>query len=197
MTKRKMFLSVIIVVTLLIAVNMQLTSAKVGTGELYVYEDSDYTQLVDTDDHGFYEVNPGQTVYIEIVNIEADFDWVQVRVSYEEIPGEATELGIFQVLAPGRHVGDPDHLIEWSVPPEAVVCFTYVVQYRHATAPPNPAPIPGAVYIACSPGIRRPAHLHITPEYPIGTLGAVAVLLASFGIYRVIKNRKAIPAPKF
>jgi len=162
-----------------LAATTSFASATVGSGELTL--EDEYGDPIPQDEHGMYEVYPGQTVYISIVGILEPYAWVQVRVSYGETG--ATVLGIFEVV--GGMVGP----IEWTVPGEAEICNTYVVQYRNALAP-------SSTHIAALPSITRliPGHLHIVPEYPIGTLGAIAILFASFGIYQLTKSRRAVPA---
>jgi hypothetical protein len=169
---RKILLISVIAVMLLSVYDV---SAESGSGVLYVYEDSNYSILVGTDVNGKYEVTPGQTVYIKIVGIESEFTSVKVRVSYQEIPGQATDLGTFTVLDPTgtRYVGDPSNPIVWTVPSDAIICFTYVVQYRNAL-------VQSSVHVACQPGIIRPGHLHVVPEYPLGTITGIAMCFAAY-----------------
>ena len=184
MVRKARLITASVVVVLLLATVSSVSATK-GSAELYLYTfDGTSYQLVGTDVHGFYEVYPGQKVYVQLVNIEPTFDWVQVRISYQEIPGEATVLGLFDVV--GGTIG-PSPQTMWQVPEEAVPCFTYVVQYRPAT---SAGPLKSSTYIASSPGISRPAHLHVVPEYPFGTLGALSVLLISIGIYSLLRKQR-------
>jgi len=162
-----------------------------------VYLNPDYTGLLTPNEKGFYEVFPGQTLYLQIKNIESFFEKIQVRVSYEDIAGEATERGEYWVLDPDgeRFVGgqDPDNpsnfqTIVWTVPSDAVPCNTYVVQYRNALDR-------SSIYIASSPFISRTAHLHVTPEIPLGTIGAISALFGGFVVFRLLKGRKTIMVP--
>jgi len=139
MKNKKIPLSVFLVLVLLLIFNTKYISATKGTGILYVYETKAYDELVPQSKDGFYEVYPGQTIYIQIKNIEEELGSpIEVYVSYKD-SGERTFLGTFDVkITPDgtRYVGDSINPISWTVPLEAEVCNTYVVQYKK----PNPNP---------------------------------------------------------
>jgi len=186
---------------------MHPASAKIGTGQLYVYIDSDYTALAPQDNKGFYKVYPDQEVYIQIANItefSIDEDII-VKIglgvdgnSYTYTVGplvvKTLESGEGQGL-PG--VGDENQQILWKVgqhdggyidiPP----CNTITVHYKDAsgTGPDY------VTYDVTPPCIT--AHMHVIPGNPVGTVGAILLLFAGFGAYLLIKNRKTISVPKF
>lgn len=206
MLKRRMLLLTILGVAMLLT-TMHPASAKIGTGQLYVYIDSDYTALAPQDNKGFYKVYPDQEVYIQIADITEfglDED-VIVKIglgvdgnSYTYTVGplavKTLESGEGQGL-PG--VGDENQQILWKVgqhdsgyidiPP----CNTITIHYKDAsgTGPDY------VTYDVTPPCIT--AHMHVIPGNPVGTVGAILLLFAGFGAYLLIKDRKTISVPKF
>lgn len=196
-----MLLSVTLALAVLLT-TIHLASAKLGTGQLYVYLDADYTILAPQDDKGFYEVFPGQEVYIQIASItEFSLDeTVIVKICFSctyttgPLVVKNLESGEGQDL-PG--VGDTNQKILWKVgqhddgyidiPP----CTTITVHYKDAsgTGPDY------VTYDTTPPCVT--AHLHAVPANPVGTIGVISLLIAGFGTYVLIKNRKTISIPKF
>lgn len=205
MHERRMLLLPII--TLIILSIIPLASAKIANGHLYVYADSDYTTLVPQDEKGFWEVGPNQAVYIQIANI-TEFgldDNVIVKIGFEVDGNDYTyTTGPFAVKTlesgegqglPG--VGDENQKIMWEVGQydsgsvDIPACTTITVHYKDAsgTGPDY------VTYDATPPCIT--AHMHVIPGNPVGTLGAISLLVAGFGAYLLVKTKKSIWPSKF
>jgi len=165
--------------------------AKIGSGELYVYYDSDYESLVHQDEKGFYEVVLGQTLYIQITDI-TEFSvtdpptLITVKICWDytefKYPCEVEVLdsgvGVGQV-----GVGDNDNPIEWTVGwfngefHEIPVCETMTIHYKYKS------PDYIATFWDADRGMAVTAHLHHVPENPWGTFGTILTLLAGFALY--------------
>lgn len=205
MLRRRVLLFVIPALLVLLT-TIHVVPGKIGTAQLYVYMDSDYTALVSQDDKGFWEVLPGQEVYIQIANI-TEFglgEMVIVKIGFQKT--YITVPLVVKNLTSGEGtgllgVGDASQNIKWKVgqyndpPPGGYIdipsCTTMTIHYKDAsgTGPDY------VTYDTTPPCIT--AHLHVIPGNPVGTLGAISILLAGFGGYLLIKNRKAISIPKF
>jgi len=214
---RRFLLSVSLILLVLLAFTIKPTSAKIGSGQLYVYMDSDYSTLVPQDDKGFYEVLPDQTVYIQISNI-TEFDAgekIMVKIGFE-VDGKdytyvITDLVVQEELQSGVEeakglpgVGDPSagQIISWRVGDyhdedgnlqhiDIPACETITVHYKD-----NSGTGPEYITYDATPPCKV-AHLHVTPEGPLGTLGMISVILASFAFYYIMKSRKTIPVLKY
>lgn len=205
-----MLLSLILGLVVLLT-TIHIASAKIGAGHLYIYLNSNYTTLASQDDKGFYEVFPGQEVYIQIANI-TEFNIgknVIVKIGFEVDGNDYTYITgplTVKTLTSGAGenlpgVGDASQVIAWTVgqyndptpsnyidiPP----CSTITVHYKDASGT-GPEFV---TYDATPPCIT--AHLHVIPGNPFGTLGAISLLLVGFGAFLLIKNRKSIPVLKF
>ncbi len=183
------------ILTLLLA-GAQTASAAIGTGTLYVYYDSGYTDPVNRNEHGQFEVLPGDTVYIQIAGITEfeEGDEIIVKICWDHtktIPATVKNLTSgagFNLTG----VGDADSPIPWivgnfddgnySIP----YCETMTVHYTRK---------PGPDYLTTPPEydakgqMSTVAHLHSVPENPVGTLGTLLVVLATLGVF-MAKGRK-------
>lgn len=193
--KRHLPIYVTAILALLLA-GAQTASAKIGTGTLYVYYDSGYTNPVVRNAQGQFEVLPGDTVYLQIAGITEfeEGDEIIVKICWnftEVIPATVKNLtsgaGIHQI-----GVGDADDPIPWTVGYfngtyyPIPYCNTMTVHYTMK---------PGPDYVSIPPSydangrMSTSAHLHSVPENPVGTLGALLAVLATLGVF-MAKGRK-------
>ena len=194
--RREYFPLLAILLLAVFSPNVMLTSAKIGTGKLYVYIDDDYSTLAPRDDQGRYMVFSGQIVYIQIANISefGDGDPIYVKICWEDHTKWYKSLTV-KTLASGEGagtigVGDADDPIGWLVGEfedgtyDIPYCETLTVHYTYAKEPE---------YLTTDPFDADPsmvAHLHSAiPEVPFGAVGSLTIILAGFILYVKMKNR--------
>jgi len=199
MLKSRVVLAIVLGLTVLSTV-IYYSSASIGNGQLYVYIDSEYAILAHQDEKGFYEVFPGQEVYIQIAGI-TEFglgETIIVKIGFEVEGNDYTyTAGPFAIKTlesgeglgmPG--VGDENQIILWQVGEhdsdytEIPPCNTITVHYKDSSGR-GPDYV---TYDVTPPCIT--AHLHVIPLNPAGTLGAIVLVFLGFGVFLRFKSRK-------
>jgi hypothetical protein len=197
MSKPKLVLSIVLVLLSISLLTVTVTAAN-GTGTVYAYSDSSYTTLlpIDSNAGGSWVVLNGQTVYIQIAGITEFSVGQSIEVSLGT-PYGAVILGTFTVktLSSGAGngltgVGDAANRISWvvgdinGVTVNIPYCTTITVHYRSAAG--------GETYVASGILTGGQNHLHVVPEYILGTAGALISVAAAVGGFALIRRRKLV-----
>ena len=174
---------------------MPFAQAKIGEGKLYIYWDSGYNNLVNQDEHGFYEVLPGATIYIQIAGISefSTGDGIAVKIGFEDHTKTFYPVTV-KTLTSGNGtgqdgVGDAADPIEWTVGyfddgyHDVPVCSTMTVHYKYKS------PDYLATVYDARRGMSVVAHLHAVPENPLGTLGAISALFIGLWLFLLGRGR--------
>jgi hypothetical protein len=200
MNKTKMTLSVLLVLLCvsLLAVAV-MADPGTGNGTVFAYSDSAYTNPLPQDSSagGSWVVINGETVYLQIAGITEFSLGQSIEVSLGT-PYGAVILGTFTVktLTSGAGsglvgVGDTANPINWLVGDldndgdtdvEIPYCTTITVHYRSAAG--------GETWVASGMLIGGANHLHVIPEYILGTAGALMSFAAAVGVFTLAKRRK-------
>jgi len=123
-----------------------------------------------------FDVYPGTTHSIHVCNLPSymgDSGSVSIKVS-------DTDLWITVSVS-----GECTVPFDWTVP-DAPYCTTYVVKYKDPDGTP-----PGAFNAQGT--IGNTGHLHVVPELPLGTIGAIGAAIVSLVIF---SRKKHIPLMK-
>ena len=198
MNKPKLVLSILSILVSFSLLAVTVTAAT-GNGSTFAYSDL-YSTLLPTDSNagGSWMVINGQTVYIRIAGITEFTVGSTIEVSLGT-PYGAVILGTYTVnpITTGdgsgtNGVGFVSAPIDWlvgdldndgDVDVEIPYCTTMTVHYRSAAG--------GPVYVCqgtLSGGVN---HLHLMiPEVPLGAVMAGGAMLAAFGAFAGLRERR-------
>ena len=115
-----------------------------------------------------YDVLPGTHLWIKVCNIPEEIDSGQVLIMVSN-PGSSWQLVSY---GGENRCTDP---FEW-IAPNAPYCTTYTVHYKDADGDPT------HTYIAQGT-VMNTGHLHIVPEFALGTIMPIASTLLGLVLY--------------
>ena len=184
-----------------ITLSIPFSRAAVGMGTLYVYSEPGYETRVHQDEHDFYEVSSGYTVFIKIGDIQ-EFEpgkTILITIRWNDY---TMQTGYLSVLV-DRSVRFPWRFGDFAlgyqpIPPGEIV----TVYYRGDTGPEYVAiggissvansteGIPPSVAMDSSAVVPEP--IHVTPENPLGTLGTISALFLGLTLYLMTKGKPQI-----
>jgi len=184
-----------------VSLSTPFSQAAVGMGTLYVYSEPGYETRVHQDEHGFYEVSSGYTVFIKIGGIQ-EFEpgkTILVAIRWNDY---TMQMGYSSILLDRSvrfswRVGDFD-LGYQPIPPGEIV----TVYYRGYTGPEyvtvggissvanSTEGIPPSEAMDTSAVVPEP--IHVTPENPLGTLGTISALFLGLALFLITRGKPQI-----
>lgn len=177
-----------------ISLSIPFSYADPGTGKLYVYSDPGYETPVHQDEHGFYEVSSGYTVFIKIGGIQ-EFEpgksiLITIRWNDYTMGIGYRDILLDRSVRFSLRVGDSD-LGYQPIPPGEII----TVYYRGDTGPEY-VTIGGMSAVANSTEGMPPAagidpFFHV-PENPLGTLVTISALFLGLWLYLMTKGKPQI-----
>jgi len=156
--------------------------AKVGTGQLYVYNNSWSEAPKGGLEGDTYFVNIGTTYHIQVWNI-TEFDkenLLTVKISWTD-DSNINQTTFFNDVPVMEDSGGVKYVeVEWTIPLKAKICTTSTVHYTQK---------PGPDYVVAGQ-ISNIGHMHIVLESVLGTIGLILALFGAFGIFALPMIKK-------
>ena len=155
--------------------------AEVGTGQLYVYTDT-WAEAPKDGPGDTYFVNIGSTYHIQVRGITefSTGELLTVKICWTD-SSNTSQTTFFYDVPVIEDLGGVKYVeVTWPVPSEAKICTTSTVHYTQK---------PGPEYVAAG-RISKTGHMHIIPEFLLGTIGVIVALFGAFGVFMLPKTSK-------